>query len=106
MDVECVGLSLRMSAGADAWMPENVLDEAPANIPATTELYFIPTDSRVAVASISRQDLDAQQAFAGPGLIKDRGTTINLPSGYVSNVHKSGHVIIRREEHETGGPAA
>ena len=106
MEVECVGLSLRMSARADAWMPENVLDEAPANVPAKTELYFLLTDSRVEVPSLSRQDPALQQPFSGPVLIKDRGTTINVPTGYETRVDASGHIIIQREETGAGGPVA
>ncbi len=103
IEVECVGIGLRVSAIGDALAARNVLEGSGSDIPARSSLFDLQTDSYVDVPTIARTDLQAGQTFPGPGLIKDYGTTICVPHNYTAVRHDSGHLILTHQTSEGKG---
>ena len=103
IEVECVGIGLRVSAIGDALAARNVLEGPGSDIPAQSSLFDLQTDSYVDVPTIARTDLQAGQTFPGPGLIKDYGTTICVPHNYTAVRHDSGHLILTHQTSEGKG---
>jgi N-methylhydantoinase A len=98
IDVECVGISLRMSSNEDLLPVRNVINSGPLRVPKATELYDLQEDNYVAAATMSRAKFLPDTIFEGPGLIKDDGTTIVVPRGYIAACHNTGHLVISLQE--------
>ncbi|MBT3790127.1 MAG: hydantoinase/oxoprolinase family protein [Alphaproteobacteria bacterium] len=98
IDIECVGISLRLSADEENMAIKDVLDILPTDIPARTDLYDIQQNELLSATTLSRKDLGNDVTLAGPGLIKDHGTTIYVPRNFTANCHDQGHIIITRQD--------
>jgi len=66
-------------------------------------LFDLNAGKFVEVPMLSRQRMAGGQSFAGPGLIKDDGTTICVPENYTAHCGKGGHIIMTRQTVAGGG---
>jgi N-methylhydantoinase A len=97
IDVECVGISLRMSSSEDLLPVRNILDREPINVPVITALYDLQVNEHVPTPTLSRQKLVSGTDNPGPVLIKDDGTTILVPANYEAKCLASGALLISRQ---------
>jgi N-methylhydantoinase A len=102
IEIECVGLSLRMASTEKTMTAGNVLSSRQDDVPPTSDLYDLATGKHVPTPTLARADLAAMPPFEGPGLIKDQGTTVCLPIGYSAVRHATGHIIISRHVDKQG----
>jgi len=96
IDVECVGLNLRVSSVGDSLPNKTVLDESGRTVADQAPLFDLQSGEHVPAAMIFRDGLDIGQPFVGPGLIKDYGTTIHVPRGFTATRHSTGNVVLTR----------
>jgi len=101
--VECVGLGSRASSVGDALPAKNILAADTRELPVKAALFDLNAGKFVEVPMLSRQRMAGGQSFAGPGLIKDDGTTICVPENYTAHCGKGGHIIMTRQTVAGGG---
>ncbi|MBT3701049.1 MAG: hydantoinase/oxoprolinase family protein [Alphaproteobacteria bacterium] len=94
IDVECVGISLRMSSNEDLLPVRNIINTGPADVPDTTDLFDLMENDYANVPTMSRSKMEPDTIFQGPGLIKDDGTTVVVPQGYIATCYDTGHLVI------------
>lgn len=94
--IDLVGLNLRVAAAAEVPLNTRVLDAGHRAVPDTTALHDFASGARLAARTVFRDDLAADTALPGPALIKDRGTTILVPAGFVATLTTGAHVLLTR----------
>ena len=103
IDVECVGIGLRVSSVGDTLSAKNVLETAHNKIPPESAVFDLEAGAYVDVPTIARNDLTEGYTFQGPGLIKDYGTTICVPRNYHAVRHDNGHIVLTRQSVDKKG---
>lgn len=94
--VEIVGLTLRQAEIGTDRLNLTPLDRLPRDLPRQTALYDHDTGCAIAAKLTHRDALVRGRPVAGPALIKDYGTTIQVPAGHEATLIGGGHVLIAR----------
>jgi len=92
--IECVGISLCISTRDPSLVAKNLKGKEIDKISSKEELYDLNKNSYIKAVSKARNDLNVDEHFNGPGLIKDYGTTIYVPRGYYAQCVKNGHLCV------------
>ncbi len=103
IEVECVGLTLRLSSVGDALPVRNIVAAAPRETPANTALFDLNSGQFEDVPALNRNSMKPGQPFDGPGLIKDFGTTICIPKNFSALLNKEGSIILSPNTAAGGG---
>ncbi len=103
IEVECVGLMLRLSSVGDALPVRNIVAAAPRETPANTALFDLNSGQFEDVPALNRNSMKPGQPFDGPGLIKDFGTTICIPKNFSALLNKEGSIILSPNTAAGGG---
>ena len=100
VDIEIVGLTVSVSAflvSADAIESTAPGDSEQAEVDHQVPMFNAQAGDYEQVNVYSRAELRAGNHLAGPGLVRDKGTTVMVPNGYSVTVATDDSLIIERQ---------